>query len=539
MAAFIEELPDGYIAVDSHLHITHVNGQAARILGMPQAALTGLSLEDSMLARMTAPFAADLRRASDTRTVVEAEHRIPSATDGEPDQWLGAKICPGGTGGLSVFLHDATIVHAASKSATRLAMKRDVLEMIARGRPLDDVLAAVVRMAEQQWDGALGSILLLKSDGTLSHGTGPSLPRSYLDVIDGSPIGPAEGSCGTAAYLRRPVMVADIATDPLWEGYRKVALEHGLRACWSIPIIGSDDRVLGTLAVYYREPRMPSPREAELGNEFAAFLAGIAIERAEAEAELRARAARLAEADTRKDDFLAMLAHELRNPLAPLRFAVEMLNRKGPPELQSARDVIDRQINHLTRLVDDLLDLSRIARGKVHLTKSPVDLAAVIVAAVEMARSAMETRHHRLSIAAPGTPVTVFGDATRLTQVALNLLNNAAKYSEERCDITVTLQQDEALATLRIKDTGAGIAPDMLPKIFEPFAQAESTLNKAAGGLGIGLALARTIATLHGGSLTAYSAGVGCGSEFVLQLPLLSSHAVVNQDRDPSGPGAD
>ncbi|HEX5269577.1 MAG TPA: ATP-binding protein, partial [Gemmataceae bacterium] len=225
------------------------------------------------------------------------------------------------------------------------------------------------------------------------------------------------------------------------------------------------------------------------------------------------------EADRRKDEFLAMLAHELRNPLAPLRTAAEILRLAEDGETGPAREVIERQVRQMTCLVDDLLDLSRITRGKVLLEMGRVALAAVVGAAVENARPLIEARRHRLTVALPPEPVWLHADPTRLTQVFANLLNNAAKYTESGGQIRLTAERDGGAVVVRVRDSGVGIAPDTLPHVFDLFAQAERSLGLSEGGLGVGLTLVRRLVELHGGSVTAHSEGAGQGSEFVVRLP--------------------
>jgi PAS domain S-box-containing protein len=231
----------------------------------------------------------------------------------------------------------------------------------------------------------------------------------------------------------------------------------------------------------------------------------------------------LREADRRKDQFLAMLAHELRSPLAPLRNAVELMRLKGTddPDEQWARDVVERQVQQLTRLVDDLLDVARFNRGKISLQMEPVDLAVVAARAVEISRPLIDAHKHRLAVALPEQAVRVQGDLTRLAQVLSNLLNNAAKYTQEggRIDLTVEASGDEAV--LRVRDTGVGIAAEMLPHIFEMFTQVQGSVSSSEGGLGIGLTLVRKLVEMHGGRVAAQSEGPGHGSEFFVRLPLL------------------
>jgi PAS domain S-box-containing protein len=232
----------------------------------------------------------------------------------------------------------------------------------------------------------------------------------------------------------------------------------------------------------------------------------------------------LKEADRRKDEFLAMLAHELRNPLAPIRNAVQALRRFGSPDpqLQWVRDVIDRQAEHLARLVDDLLDVSRITQGKIALRKERLELMAVIARALETSRPNIDARKHHLNVSLPQEPIRLEGDLIRLAQVVSNLLNNAAKFTEEGGQIWLTAESREGEIVLRVRDNGVGIPADLLPRIFDLFTQADRSLDRSQGGLGIGLSLVRSIVEMHGGRVEAASAGLGRGSEFTVLLPLLT-----------------
>jgi len=223
-------------------------------------------------------------------------------------------------------------------------------------------------------------------------------------------------------------------------------------------------------------------------------------------------------------EFLAMLAHELRNPLAPIRNAVGILGMdKGQtPQSAWAREVIDRQTSQLTRLVDDLLDVSRITRGKLRLQSAAMDVKSAVMRAVESSKPLIDRRKQQLHLDLPEEPVMVHGDLTRITQVTLNLLNNSAKYTQEGGEIRVALAQEGNDAVLRVRDNGAGIPPQLMDVIFDLFAQGERTIDRSEGGLGIGLTLAKRIVVLHGGSIEARSAGAGEGSEFVVRLPILA-----------------
>jgi len=222
-------------------------------------------------------------------------------------------------------------------------------------------------------------------------------------------------------------------------------------------------------------------------------------------------------------EFLAMLGHELRNPLAPIRNAVEIIRARDvkDPRVSWASDAIDRQVNHLSRLVEDLLDMSRIASGKVTFHKEPLDLAVLVSHVVEPTRLLLEERKHSLSLTLPDEPLRVNGDVTRLSQVVLNLLNNAAKYTPRGGQIWVTLRREDGQAILSVRDNGIGMAPDLVPRVFDLFIQGERALDRSEGGLGIGLTLVRKLVGHHGGTVDAFSAGPGQGSEFVVRLPAL------------------
>jgi PAS domain S-box-containing protein len=228
------------------------------------------------------------------------------------------------------------------------------------------------------------------------------------------------------------------------------------------------------------------------------------------------------EADRRKDEFLAMLAHELRNPLAPIRNAVQILKNSNaePALLTTARDIVERQVTHMTRLIDDLVDVARLTQGKITLKKEQIELAMVVEHAVELAGPIISERGHNLSIDLPSEPALLNGDVVRLSQALGNLLTNAAKYTKPTGKIELTGGFAAREITIVVRDNGIGIAPGMLPHVFDLFTQSERTLDRAQGGLGIGLALVKRLIELHGGRVAARSAGIGYGSEFVMSLPI-------------------
>ncbi len=247
---------------------------------------------------------------------------------------------------------------------------------------------------------------------------------------------------------------------------------------------------------------------------------------------LRERADELAKVSRHKDEFLAMLSHELRNPLAPIRNAAQVIRLVGPVDanLQRAAQMIERQVGQMTCLVDDLLEVSRISSGKVRLQMEPVELAAVVARAVETSRPLIDGRRHELTVTSCPGPVCVDGDVTRLVQVVANLLNNAAKYTGEGGHIALTVERKGGQGVVRVRDDGMGIAADVLPHVFVLFTQGDRSLARSEGGLGIGLSLVKNLVELHGGRVEAFSDGPGKGSEFVVQLPALETQPVAPVD---------
>ena len=242
-------------------------------------------------------------------------------------------------------------------------------------------------------------------------------------------------------------------------------------------------------------------------------------------AALEATTNALQEADRRKNEFLAILAHELRNPLAPIRTAVQLLRLKELPDSQRirARDIIDRQVEHLVRLIDDLLDVSRITRGVITLHREPVLIGAIVARAVETTRPAIDARRHELTLELPEELITVEGDKTRLSQVIGNLLHNAAKFTDTGGRIVLKVSREGSHVIVSVKDTGIGVRHELMPRVFELFTRVHSQSESGEGGLGIGLALVRRLVEMHDGTVTAQSDGPGKGTEFIVRLPLLAT----------------
>jgi signal transduction histidine kinase len=242
------------------------------------------------------------------------------------------------------------------------------------------------------------------------------------------------------------------------------------------------------------------------------------------EEENRCLLQQLREADRQKDEFLAILAHELRNPLHPIRGAVEIMRLKDQldPEVELSRSIIDQQVTHLARLIEDLLDVARITRDTLVLRKEKLGLAAAIKGALDASRDFMESHGHQPIVSLPPASVEVDADPVRLTQILVNLLNNAAKYTPRGKSIRLSASVQDGRATISVSDEGVGISPDKLPHVFEKFYQIDRSLERSESGLGLGLSLSRKLAELHGGKVEARSAGLGLGSEFLLSLPVVS-----------------
>lgn len=312
-----------------------------------------------------------------------------------------------------------------------------------------------------------------------------------------------------------------------------------LQASAVVPLV-IGERALGALMVAAENSQIDWPALEELASRAAiAFenaylycsLQSEILERRQAEKKLQS-------SNNRKDEFLAMLSHELRNPLAPIRTAVEVIRRTAPPEpeLVWAMDVTDRQVRHLTRLVEELLDVARISQGKIVLQTEPVDLLAVIAQGVETMRPYIDARRQTLTQILPDAPVWLRGDFARLSQVIANLLNNSAKYTDEGGHIHLELKVDDGTAVISVRDNGIGIEADLLPNVFELFEQGHRTLDRSQGGLGVGLTLVQRLVELHNGRVDAFSEGPGKGSEFNVYLPCLSKVKRPEKNIEPPAP---
>jgi PAS domain S-box-containing protein len=414
---------------------------------------------------------------------------------------------------------DEAMLKLKDELAMQLSDLRRVHEMSVRlstTLELQPILDDAVRMAAAIEGTDMGLLSLIDASGEqLEVGASLGFTPETLRLIEQLPNG-----SGTCLEQQSRVIVEDTETDPLFASYREVARRVGFRAVHSTPLITRSGKIVGVLSTHFRRPRRPSDRETHL-IDLCARQAVDFIENARLYAQLR-------EADQRKDEFLATLAHELRNPLAPISNSLHILRLSGelPPAADRVRAIMERQVNQLVRLVDDLLEVSRITRGKIELRKENVELAAILDNAIETSRPLIDAAGHQLAISISPEMMTVEADPVRLSQVVSNLLNNAAKYTDQGGQIWLSARREGAEAFISVRDNGLGIPPEMLPRVFDMFAQVDRTLNRSQGGLGIGLTLSKNLVQMHRGKIEVRSEGAGRGSEFIVTLPLVAAQVV-------------
>jgi PAS domain S-box-containing protein len=346
----------------------------------------------------------------------------------------------------------------------------------------------------------------------------------------------ANTTCARALKVGARVITPDVVTCDFMAGtaVQEALLQSGIRAIQTTPLISRAGKTLGMISTHWGAPHQPSERDFRLLDILARQAADL-IERTHAEDAVRESERQLKEADRRKDEFLATLAHELRNPLAPLRTSLELIRIAGntPESVEEIREEMEEQLALLVRLVDDLLDVSRITSGKIRLQRRPTELAALVARAVQANRAAIDRGQIDLSIDMPDTGVLLDSDPVRFAQVVSNVLNNALKFTDpgDRISISAELTSPDtgpSEVVLRIADSGVGISSEMLPRVFDLFTQDEATSYRSQTGLGIGLALARHLIEMHGGSIEAHSDGQGRGSTFTLRMPAAQASATVH-----------
>ena len=401
----------------------------------------------------------------------------------------------------------------ADAPATQPRLDRTVLDGVLEELRFTGVKPKVAVRERAPATGGRPRVLVVEDNPDMNRFVAESLSRDY-DVVTAF-----DGGEGIEQALRfdPAVVVSDIMM-PHVSGVEMVAQMRELPQLQRTPILllsaKADEELMVDLLDHGAQDFIVKPfSERDLQVRVRNLVLG-AQARAAAESANRA-----------KDEFMAMLGHELRNPLSPILTALQLMKLRGEPGSERERTVIERQVNHLTRLVDDLLDVSRIVRGRVELKTEIVEIAEVVAKAIEMASPLLEQRNHTLRMDVPRRGLRVDGDPTRLGQVISNLLTNAAKYTPPSGVITVRAEQVDDEVVLSVRDTGIGISPDVLPRIFELFVQEGQALDRSQGGLGIGLTIVRSLVERHGGSVSARSDGRGKGSEFIIRLPLAEGGA--------------
>ncbi len=416
------------------------------------------------------------------------------------------------------------LVAALTKHGRELSVLSNAAQDVNKVLDAAAILRTLVHAALQITEASAGAALLL-------YAGAPRRPYYYHSderAAANEPHGSDDlGAANWVLRHRAPYLANDAATDEVVDQKARELLGLGNLVC--LPIIGRDETLLGCLELQNKPSGFSTGDVVKL--QALAAGASIALENARLLSQIR-------EADRRKDDFLAMLAHELRNPLAPLRSSVDVLLMldDGDETMRQLRDVMDRQVSHMGKIIDDLLDVSRITRGRIELRKEPLNLTKLIIDGAAAQRGVFDAGGHTLKTDLPDAPIWMEGDATRLAQVLDNLLSNARKFTDPGGEITVRLAtlDDGKFAVLEVSDTGIGVSPEDLGRIFDIFTQADRSLDRRRGGLGLGLALVKGLVDLHGGRVEALSPGIGGGCTIRIELAAIAEpQAVINAQESP------
>jgi PAS domain S-box-containing protein len=515
-SSIVAAMPVALTHCSADMRYLWVSDRCAAWYGRPVAEFIGKTLEEVVGEKAMAVIRPHVEAVLAGKHV-EYEAEVPY--EGIGPRWVHAEYAPtfdasGAVSGWVASLVDVTERKRAEESLsvahTALARLFDISVMPGGAEAMPALLQAVVDTAIEITGADLGALQLYDEVNdclriAAHRGFGQLFLDSFAVVWRDSPT-----TCAEAIRRREQVIVEDVSTSPIFDFSTLAILRTAdVQSVQSTLMVSREGRLLGVLSTLWKKRWRPDPDRLRTLEILARQAADMLQHRQQED---------LLEANRRKDEFLAMLGHELRNPLAPILTATELMALHGAGPMEPERKMIEDQVKHLMRLVDDLLDVSRITRGKIELRKEPIALGRIVARAVEMASPLFEERSHRLAIdVAP--ELIVEADPARMVQVVANLLTNAARYTETGGDVRVKSEATEDTIVLRVTDTGVGISPTMLPYVFEPFVQEKQALNRPRGGLGLGLAIVRSLVQLHGGSASASSQGPGKGSEFAISLP--------------------
>jgi PAS domain S-box-containing protein len=401
------------------------------------------------------------------------------------------------------------------------AEERRILTGVAENQPLQGTMTAICRLAEAAMPDSRCSVLLVTPESTVQTIAGPRLPPEYNAAIDGTAIGPKAGSCGTAAYRGERVVVENIETDPLWEDYKHIALKHGLRSCWSVPLLAKSGRVLGTFATYHDRPYQPHQDDFDVINRLASY-AAIAIHRSQLHTDLIAARDHAEAASQAKSQFLANMSHELRTPLnAILGFSEIIANQSFGPDAQPryieyAHDIHDSG-SYLLSLINDVLDVARVEAGKVRINREHCAVAALVEEQLRVVRRAYPGCA-RIVVQIDGACPDLLVDRRAFGQVLINVVGNACKFTPPEGQIVLTCEWQSPGLRLMIADNGPGIPANMIREMGKPFRQVENAYSRRHSGTGLGLYISLSLMRLHGGDL-GISSTLGKGTTVTLAFP--------------------
>ena len=516
ITATLESITDGFVTLDRDWRYVFVNAEGARLLERARDELLGRSAWDVFPQAVNSRSWRELHRAAEGRVSVEFEDFNPQL-----QRWFANRAYPTSDGAITVYFQDITArkqaeVERAADLAGISRLQALSTQLVQSGE-MHSLLRELLAAAAELTGTTKGNIQFCDAESNnlrmfVHQGHGERFLAHFSSR--GSPAG-----CDQAARTVSRVVVSDITRHPDWQGTEDqlVLLEDGIRAFQSTPLVSRAGRLVGVLNTHFPTAHEINDREKR-HLDLLARMAADFIERVESDTALK-------NADRMKDEFLAMLAHELRNPLAPVLNGVALLRLTGGNDetIRSTTAMLERQVSQLVRLVDDLVDVSRITRGKIELNREPLELAAVLQQALEAARPLVEAKNQHVDVTPAAGPIHVNADFTRLTQVVGNLLSNASKFTPHNGKIALTVETSGESVSIRVRDEGVGITREQLPRIFDLFMQGDTSLERSVSGLGIGLTLVKTLVEMHGGTVDAHSDGPGKGSEFVVRLPVIAA----------------